>query len=286
MLGDAQRRQMYDRFGHAGPGGGAGRGGGLPLRRHRRPLRELLRRRGAAPAGPAAGGRPAHAGRADLRRGRLRRGEGGGALPLGVLPHLRRVRRRAGQAPDHLRPVRGHGRGAPHPAVHLRAVRQRRHLRPLPGRGHHRAAPLPGVRRQRAAEAPAQDQAAHPRRRGRRDRDAGAGAGRGRRPGRAQRQPLRAVRRAAPPGAQARRDRPGLRAAPQRGRGRPGDGAPGAHAGGRGDAERPRRDAARARLPHPRQGRPPPAARRAGATSGWSCAWRCPRTSAPASGSC
>ena len=148
---------MYDRFGTLGRGRRAGRRGSP--RRHRRPLRELLRR-GLRPARPAAG--------ADLR---LRVEPTFEEAVFGVEKEVEpsrwesciicgRVRRRAGEAPFC---VQCGGTGE------MRRIQQSifgqfvnvATCDRCKGEGSI-AAPLPGVRRQRAPEAPAQDQAAIP----------------------------------------------------------------------------------------------------------------------------
>ena len=143
VLSDPEKRAMYDRFGHAATQGGAdgfARGfegfgfgglgdifdaffGGAQSRTQR---------------GPARGADVRRSHHHHVRGGRLRRREGDRGADRRAVLRLQRPARGARHRAGALPAVQRHRRGAARAAEHLRPVRQRRDVRPLPRRGPHR----------------------------------------------------------------------------------------------------------------------------------------------------
>jgi curved DNA-binding protein CbpA len=149
VLSDPERRAMYDRFGHAATQGDAGfaRGfegfgfgglgdifdaffGGSAGRTQRGPVRGADVRRAITIEGDRGHDRRAvH---------RVRGAPRGARHAAGAMPAVQRLRR-----------------GAPRAAEYLRPVRERRDVRPLPGRGAHHLHAVPQLPRVGAREAQA-----------------------------------------------------------------------------------------------------------------------------------
>ena len=165
VLSDPERRQRYDLFGTVGVEGGARRGLRGRVRGH---LRRVLRRGGGGHGAAGSTGRrlgPALR-PADHVRGGHPRDEQGDRVPgAGTLRDLRRQRRQAGHAADHLPAVQRPRRGPRRPPDDARADDQRDHLPALPGRRQDRRVAVRDVQgrgpRRAHADAPGRDPPGH-----------------------------------------------------------------------------------------------------------------------------
>ena len=111
VLSDSEKRERYDRFGHAGvdgmAGGGFGSAGFNDIGRHlRRSVRRHLQRRSCAPSKSSRRGSPIYAGH-NARTGGWRRQRGNSRADAGRLRRLRWQRRDAGHFAKPVSGLRG-----------------------------------------------------------------------------------------------------------------------------------------------------------------------------------
>ena len=183
VLSDTDKRGAYDRFGHAGVDGAAGPAGfdGFSTFEGFGDIFDAFfsgAGRGGRRRGPARG--------ADLRaritltfeEAAFGTEQGPGVHPAGALRRLQRLRGSPRERTRGVLGVQGCGGDPARPAERVRAVRERLHLRALPGRGAHHCEPLRELPRTRRRTAGAPDQRQDSR--GRRRRPADPADGRGR----------------------------------------------------------------------------------------------------------
>ena len=156
MLSDAEKRSMYDRYGHSAFERGAG-GGSVDFSNFvGLSIEDLFESFFGTPV--ARGARQRVQRGQDLRYDMhltLEEAVFGTSKEISLTKHatlraLHRQRHGARQPADEVHPLRRQRRDPPHAAVDLRPVRQRHAVRPLPGRGPDHLRPVhrvPGSRR-------------------------------------------------------------------------------------------------------------------------------------------